>query len=190
MDMTKLYTLILFVFSGSIFQLNAQEYKLSEAQSVNVVGTSTLHDWKVTVPKAEGFPISIDINSPLPEFTFKAEVKTMDGGRGASMNTKIYKALKSVEHPEIVYHQTEVSPVEKDGNEIIIISKGTLSIAGVENKVNLKIQGNLDGDQLVLNGKCLLKMTDYNIDPPSAMFGQIETDDEIEVVFEINYLKK
>ena len=172
-------------------QANSQSYGLSEEQTVTVTGTSTLHDWKVTVSDVDGFPTQLDLSQPISEFTFSAAVNSMDGGRGASMNGKIQKALKSDIHPNITFSQSgESSPSKTNGNEIAISIDGQLFIAGNEKNITLSIEGIIENDKLILSGSYPLTMSEFEIDPPSAMFGQIQTNDEVEVQFEVIFLKQ
>ena len=55
-----------------------------------------------------------------------------------------------------------------------------------EIEVTVNIQ-ETDTGGLVLQGSKALKMSDFGITPPSALFGQIQTDDAITVHFEFVY---
>ena len=186
--MHKLIFFFLLCFTCTF--LHGQIYQISESNSMNIKGTSTLHDWNASVPDVSGFPDAIDISGSIPSFTFTAKVATIDGGRGASMNSKIKKALKNTEYPEISFTQAGEATVSKEGNTYIITSEGTLSIAGVEKEVSLNLSGKVENDVLLISGSQPVKMSEYNIEPPSAMFGQIQTDENVEVIFNITYVKK
>jgi len=70
------------------------------------------------------------------------------------------------------------------------LSTGILSIAGNEQEVEVAVTGQLTAEgQLTFKGSKALKFSDFDIEPPSAMFGQIVCGDEITVHFEFHYIK-
>lgn len=157
-----------------------------------VSGTSTLHDWKATVAKVIDYPTTLKFNpakgGTIESFTFKAEGKSMDGGRGSAMNDKIYKAVKCDVHPWMNYAQSKPAELKAVGSgEYKLISSGKLSIAGVEKAIEVEVKGMLKDGKLTLQGSKDLKLSDFSIEPPSAMFGQIQTRDDITVHFTFSY---
>jgi len=191
--MKHLLTFLIFV---SIFQIcNAQTtYAISadDGAKVSVKGNSTLHEWEAVASEIIDHPteITTDLagNVGFENFGFKVGVESLDGGRGASMNKKINKALVSSTSPYIVYNATEVefAPGSGDG-ENMINSKGTLEIAGKSMDIVVDAKVKLEGEQLVISGSKAFKMSDFDIEPPTAMFGQIKTRDDITVHFEFRY---
>lgn len=157
---------------------------------VYVSGSSTLHDWKATVGTVTDYPVAIDLKGNAVEsFGFKAAVSSMDGGRGSAMNGKIYKALQSETHPQIVYTQKGPASIKAlPGGAFKLTSTGVLSMAGVEKDVSVEVTGTKKDGKLVFQGEKALKLSEFEIEPPSAMFGQIQTRDDITVHFTFNYL--
>ena len=157
---------------------------------VYVSGSSTLHDWKATVATVTDYPASLIIGKEAIEnFGFKVEVASMDGGRGSTMNGKIYKALKSETHPQITYEQKSAAAIKAlPGGEFKLTSTGVLSIGGKEKTVTVEVMGTKKDGKLVLQAAKPLKLSEFEIDPPSAMFGQIQTHDDVTVHFTFNYL--
>jgi polyisoprenoid-binding protein YceI len=64
-----------------------------------------------------------------------------------------------------------------------------LSIAGVAKEVKFKTKYDVDGNQITFKGSYTFKMTDFNIDPPTAVMGTIKTGDEVTVRLEIVFTK-
>ena len=115
----------------------------------------------------------------------------MDGGRGPSMNKKIKKALKAATYPHVSFTQTEaIHLASKDDGNTVVNATGSLNIAGVEKVVTIELTATTQENQLVFTGKYPMKMSDFDIEPPSAMFGQIETKDDITIEFELIYQTK
>lgn len=157
---------------------------------VYVSGSSTLHDWKATVGTVSDYPERLSVGKDAIEsFSFKADVASMDGGRGSTMNNKIYKALKSDAHPQISFEQKSPATIKAlPGGEFKLTSSGMLSMAGVEKMIDVEVMGTKKDGKLVFQGSKPLKLSEFEIDPPSAMFGQIQTHDDITVHFTFNYL--
>ena len=174
--------------------VNGQSFVISpeDPYEVYVEGSSSLHGWKATVGKVADYPQSLKGNlkngGAIENFGFKAEVKSMEGGRGSAMDNKIYKALQSEEHPFIIYTQSGPAAIEAmpDG-QYKLTSTGTLNIAGVEKKISIEVNASMAGGKLTFQGSKPLKLSDFDIEPPSAMFGQIVTKDDITVHFTFNY---
>ena len=181
------------IWMGSSY-LTAQSsvYELDLANSsVAVTGGSTLHDWKAEAGSFGMKPehISLSPESKIENLYFFVKVDSLDGGRGATMNKKIYKAFNSQTHPLIEFTQLSATTIQqKEGSENMeIIAQGKLKMAGVEKEVELQVMGEKEEDNIVLKGSKDMKMSDFEIETPSALFGQIVCDDDITVVFELAF---
>ena len=173
--------------------VKAQNWKLDPKTPVKVgiTGTSTLHDWTVTCSSVENVPASLNFEAPgtIEEFGFKVLVDSMDGGRGSSMNTKIYEAFQSSANPYVEFQQNQPATLEKaEAGTYAITSKGTLSMAGSEKPVTVKCTGSIENGLLTISGTNEILMSEYGMTPPSAMFGQIKTNDKVIVNFEFRYI--
>lgn len=175
--------------------ISAQSYNLAADSStqITVTGTSTLHGWTVAVNEIQDVPqklvLSGDNENTIDSFAFGVVINSMDGGRGASMNAKITKALQATAHPVITYQQTEsavISEMDAAGN-FKLISKGVLNMVGMEKAVEIEVMGQKTANGIILKGSKPLKFSEFEIEPPSAMFGQIVCGDDIAVNFEFRY---
>ena len=191
--MKKLHLTILFVFLLVFVQ--AQTYTIDPENGVNisVKGNSTLHEWEAVASSVSDYPqalsTSIDSLSGFENFGFKVGVESLDGGRGASMNKKIKKALISDEYPHIIFKSSSVEIIPSDSeNQNQLNATGTLDIAGKSIDVEVVVQLAFSETDLVISGSKALKMSDFDIEPPTAMFGQIKTRDDITVHFEFRYV--
>jgi len=168
---------------------------VDDSVSVVVTGESTLHDWSAIASSistyADELVFTLAEGEALGAFSFKVEVASMDGGRGASMNDKIYAALKSSSFPSITYVQSKPAVLKMSGaTSFMLVSEGILTIAGKSIDTSVNVDGILEDGLLKLSASKSLKMTDFEIDPPSAMFGQIQTKDDISVDIQFIYLLK
>ena len=189
-------TIIFALSIGS--HLQAQQWQLDQATppEVTITGTSTLHDWTVTCAEVKDVPNQLTVDpsnaGEIADFGFKVPVTGMDGGRGSSMNEKINNAFQSSEHPVVEYKQTAPAKVSQANaaGEFTIQSTGTLFMAGASKPVQINCTGVTKDDKLVITGNQELKMSEFGMTPPSAMFGQIKTNDNIVVNYKFQYLKK
>lgn len=191
--MKNICFLILFAWSFLLQAQKTYQFPVDSIAHISVSGTSTLHAWTATASTVVDFPQVMELNLSAAEqidsFAFTVVVASLDGGRGASMNSKIKKALLADQHPTISYQQTSSATLLKqETGGFTLSSTGSLSIAGTSKEVEVMVNiQETDKGGLVLQGSKALKMSDFGIKPPSALFGQIQTDDAITVHFEFVY---
>ena len=167
----------------------------NEETTMTVTGTSTLHDWTSEVKTVTGY---VEIGEKLLK---KGKVKTGDvisivnivvpvksiiSPRGSTMDKKTYKALKSEEHPEIKFDLKDSKVESVDGDVFQVSASGSLTIAGVTKDVEFPVDGKFSGvNKMGFTGSYKLNMVEYDMVPPSAMYGTIETGEEVEIKFEL-----
>ena len=194
-----LKTAVFIFFLGMATSLSwAQEATttLAEGSNFSIEGSSTLHNWKVQANEVEGsinLPESFhkgempSMGSTIDQMSLKVAVASMDGGKEV-MNGKMHRALKQETHPHILYELTtaKITAIDEAGKSIELASEGQVTIAGVTQPVTMTVKGALaEGKGWKFSGSHSLNMTDYNIEPPTAMFGQIVTGDEVTVSFSL-----
>ena len=193
--MKKLFLLMCFL---PAFTLHAQQvYKFGEGTTCVVKGTSTLHDWTATASEVSGM-IELDKSfakkglpkegATIEKASFSVVVKSLDGGRGATMNNKINDAFNADEHPNISFNLTkaEVTSVDKANQKFVLNLTGKLSMAGKTKEVNFPMTGTVANDgAYVFDGEKEIDMTTYGMETPSAMFGQIETGKDVNVILHL-----
>ena len=68
-------------------------------------------------------------------------------------------------------------------------TSGYLTIAGTKKLIDLTFDAKVTGDKITLTGDHQTKMTDFKVDPPTAMFGTITTGDEVNIKFQTVFTK-
>lgn len=166
----------------STFAFAQDNYKVQKA-SVVLKGTSSLHDWEM---KAEGFTCTsvflLDNNrvEQVKSLTLTIPVQTLKSGKGA-MDKNAYAALKQETYKQVTY--TITSSVLQ-GNKITC--DGNLTIAGVTKPVQVESTCTVNSDNTITcKASKKLKMTEFNVEPPSFMFGSVTTGDEITMSFDL-----
>ena len=97
------------------------------------------------------------------------------------MDDKTQEALKSKKFPKIIFKANELDLT--DGK---VSGPGTLTIAGESRPFQIEAKAlNQSNNNLLIKGEAKLKMSDYGVDPPTAMFGTLTTGDEVTIQYEI-----
>jgi polyisoprenoid-binding protein YceI len=172
-------------------------YNISPESVITVKGTSTVHDWTINVNKFSGNAhIKKAVASrqvpkkgdSFDNLEIRMVVKSMESGRGAAMDNRTFEALKADANPEIVFtlRNSEVTEIKNAENgKFLMRAYGDLKIAGVTKPIDLTVEGQkLQDGKYVFSGSKTLKMTDFDVKPPSAMFGTIVAGDDVTILFE------
>jgi len=93
----------------------------------------------------------------------------------------MWKALKTDKFDTITFALKRLEPGAAPN---AFKAVGTLRIAGVEREVALNVITERRNDTLAVRGTLALLMTDYGIQPPTAMLGMLKTDPKVTVSFE------
>lgn len=163
----------------SCLSISAQDTISLSDYAVQVAGTSTLHAWTVDVNKAEGQLVLDEAGTPS-YVHMEFEVETMVSGRGPVMDGKVKKALKASTHPWITF---ESSSIVQNSDKLNVI--GLLDIGGVKENVELEVMSTNNNYTTSSD----LSFSQFDIIPPSAMFGQIKCGDNISVSFDVTFSK-
>jgi polyisoprenoid-binding protein YceI len=156
------------------------------AGTMKLSGTSTMHDWdmngtfhidakfKMTEGTNKLHSLS-GLDFTLPVTNLKSEKKKLD--------ETAYKALKAEQHKEIHFKMSSATVTEVQPNRYKVIALGNLTIAGVTKPITLEVLWVVNSDQTITcAGVQKLKMTDYNVEPPSFL-GFMKTGDDISLDF-------
>lgn len=181
------FTTVLVVFA-SIF-LTAQVKYHTSYSKISIAGTSTLHNWDMISEKAnceisfafDGANIT-NLSSLL--FTVKGESLKSDH-KGLDKNA--YKALNTDKYPDITFASNFANIRSNGANSYVISAKGKLTISGVSKEVWLAGVSTVNPSDMSIQttGSMKIKMTEYEVEPPTFMFGAMKTGDEITVKFNV-----
>jgi len=184
-------TLLIFTLIAFTCSLAHGQTKYQSVGGVKLIieGTSNIHDWDMKSDKGycsslfditkEGALNGVSfINFTVPAESLKSEHSGMD------KNT--YKALNTAKYSNISFTASSVTvkPVGTVG--YILTAKGRLTISGVTKDVVLTANGTMNADKSIsYTGAYKIKMTDYNVEPPSLMLGAIKTGEFVNVKFDL-----
>ncbi len=195
--------LILVLLFYVVFCVNAQVgFKIAEESTMTITGTSTIHDWTSKVNEIKGsyrFKENI-LDKKLPksgsivdEVIMEIPVLSIESPRGATMDNKTYNALKSEEHPNITFVVTQdkiESITNPSTGSFRLNVTGNLNIAGYSKEISLVLDAQKVGqDTLKFKGSFPIDMVTFEIEPPTAMFGQIKTGKDVTIDFELTLVR-
>lgn len=193
----KSYRNLLIIIMLFLWRSNATaqtNYLLNDGYSVTIHGGSNIHDWDETAGKVSGTStISWNSNGSFNITAMKMEVdaRSIKSSEGNTMNNKTYKALKADDHPAITF--TLTSPLQSikasQAGENVTAS-GDISIAGITHQITIHAKVTASpGGNVTIDGSQPIKMSDYKIDPPTALFGVLKVSDAITIHFKIEFKK-
>ena len=122
----------------------------------------------------------------LKRVQVKVPVKSLKCGHGG-MDNNLYKALKADESRTSAtsWPSFEAAPRRHEGT-FTLHTIGTLTIAGKENQSDDgRHRDRLPDGSVMAKGLVPIKMTDFGIKPPTAIFGRLKTGNEVKVNFEL-----
>jgi polyisoprenoid-binding protein YceI len=201
MTLTRIASPSLTVTLALVFSLNgaplfaqapAAQLALTKAK-VTIEGTSNVHDWTATSTtvrvaqarvaadaKGAGFWDAVVKPGAIESFEIVIPVATLTSPR-RGLDKNMYKALKSDQHKDITFRLKGLTPKAAAG---AFTAAGVLRVAGVDRDVTLDLTLGRAGQNLVVRGSTELLMTDFGIDPPSALFGTVRSSPNVTITFE------
>lgn len=158
-------------------------WKLSKAEVI-IHGTSNLHNWEMQVKEITSRQTIIFSNDQLvlDNVDLTVPVSRIESGNSV-MDSKAQNALKAGTFSAMRFIAGGVSLPVSD-NSFRGSIKGKLLIAGVTKDVEIPVSGMINSDKnLVLKGDYVIDMTQYDVKPPTAVFGTLKTGREVRVSF-------
>ena len=128
---------------------------------------------------------------PPPAFRLRVPVESLRCGN-RQMERDMYRALRSAENPVIdfAFHELDGGITHDiDGGSYHATITGDLTLGGTARRVKIQVEAvRVARDRFRLRARLPLRMTDFRITPPTALFGMVKARDELEVRFDL-YLK-
>lgn len=166
----------------------AMPIKLAKESKLWIEGDSNFHPWSCsakTVAAVVGAEESAAAQ-PARSLALRVPVTDLDCGSGF-FNGKLRDALKSDEHPAIEYRL--ISTERMAGEGVVLQVTGALTIAGRTRRVTFVVEAATGPDGSVYAmGTVPLLMSDFGVEPPSAMLGALKAYDPLTVRFELHTL--
>ncbi|MDG5767537.1 YceI family protein [Balneolales bacterium ANBcel1] len=186
---------LLIIVTGLLSPSMAQTFTVSDASSMTIFGSANVTDWEAEVTSITGhitvtIPENADWSDAQASWFDEVDIRIPVGDIDADsrrMNRNMHDYLKEDDYPEITYRLVqakELVVLDNPGFKLTVL--GTVSAAGesVELEHDVVITPNQNGG-FTVTGSQDLKMTDFGIDPPTAVLGSIRSRDEMTIEFEL-----
>lgn len=167
-----------------------------------VDGSSNIHDWtaetqlivghvelpgqwKISEDQSPELEAQLKLDDAQPGLEVRIPVRSLKSGKDG-LDKNMYKAMNASRHPHVTFVLAEARPVDasepSNGAAVTWHATGELTIAGTTRSIDLTLTVEpMDGDRLKINVEKPLKMTDFKIDPPTAMLGMARAKDDVTV---------
>lgn len=167
----------------------AAQYEFAAGSEITVSGSSTVHDWSCTSDSISGSLTLTEGSDPVPSRfesgSLHLPVESLKCTRDR-MNDNTWEALEYEDHPEIRFALRKVTAAADSADWTVVEAAGDLTVAGVTETIDLEGRVREDSDgSLQIRGEKRLTMTMFDVDPPTALFGTIEADDEVTVTYDV-----
>lgn len=184
--MKKLVLLPVLIAAFATTSLVAQNYTVSSESSMVIKGTSNLHDWETSVTQING---SATFNNEEGLEIEKAQltipVNMIKSEKGKKMDNLTYDALDADAYPKIEFKLVSAEVTEVAGKQEAMVN-GVITVKGQSKPVKFTAVSS-DSAGMIWKGSVDMKMTDFGVDPPTALLGTLKTRDEITVEFNIKF---
>jgi hypothetical protein len=179
------------------FVLGEQTTRLISGTPSRLVleGSSNVAAWRCSGTTLDG---QMEVAAPLDamdsvmqgveEFTLRVPISTLRCGN-RQMERDMYRALRSDSYPTIEFEFAQlVGAVTREGaaGRFKARINGVLALAGARRAVSLDVEAEqLPNGRYLLRARLPLRMTDFRITPPTALFGMIKANDRLVVQFDL-----
>lgn len=167
--------------------LNAQVLKINpKSFSMTILGTTNVHDFQSKVTQASGEAL-VSNTKELQSLVVEIPVRAIKSGEKL-MDTKTYETFDVNKNPNITFKLIEVNSLRIEGNQAFVTVTGNLTMAGVTRRISLKTVGvNNKAGVFEFKGSVALKMSDFNMKPPTAMMGLMKVGDAITLKYDVSF---
>lgn len=184
---TLLAGLLLFGFSSTA-SLSQPLVTLSNDSELWIEGTSSVNSFTCIAGRVSGEGSFVENRAGrIAEAVVSVPVEAFDCGK-SRMNRDFTEALRADSHPWIEFRleKVELSSRDAESGADNVRVTGRLLIAGSEQTVAIDVLGQLGTDSTYrATGSLPLLMSDFGIQPPTALFGLIRAHDPITVHFDL-----
>lgn len=174
--------------SGNDEKIGTRTNSVTQTVSIIIKGTSTLHDWEMKSEKGR-VDVMLGLGSDakllgLSGLRFSLEAESLKSEK-SMMDNNAYKALKTNSAKQISFVLGTAAITQLTPTSYRVKAVGKLTVAGTtkETDVIAEIAYSNAEKMYIVTGTKKLKMTDYNVKPPSFMLGTVKTGDEITISF-------
>ena len=192
-----LATISIFFITTAVIseQVAGQTYTISNASTMTIYGSSNVTDWEAEVKTINGTIVirnteNADWSEADASWFQRVEISIPVSDIDADsrrMNNNMHNYLKAGSHPNITYRMLEATElIALDNPGSVLVARGRINAAGANHEIEHEVEINKNEEgKLTISGSHDLLMTDFGIDPPTAMLGSIRSHDKVTIEFNL-----
>ena len=182
--------------SPEYFYFNSADFHIQEQSKLSLNGTTNVSKFNCACGqrfKPQTFYATASANRSNISFshtTLYLTTTSLDCGNRL-MNRDMYETLRAEDYPNIsIELKKAIFPpgvtIDDCSEWVELDAETTITIAGTAKKVPLKVKArSLSAGRFQFRSAQMLKMTDFGIQPPTAMMGAVKVRDEIQIQFDL-----
>ncbi|MFL5607849.1 MAG: YceI family protein [Gemmatimonadaceae bacterium] len=188
----KTALLLTLLITAGGWRIRSERLALQPESRLWIEGSSTIRDFTcnatlitalVDTRSANAIPQLLVGDKAVVAVDVKVPAEKIDCGNG-TMNEHMLRALKAGQSPTILFRLSSYD-IARSSEVLTGTLNGTLSLGGVQKAVTITTRGKAEGDVLRVTGATDIRMTDYDLTPPTLMFGRIKVNDKVTVKFDL-----
>lgn len=167
--------------------------ELQPGGELAIDGTSTVRDFtceakgveaRFTPGEAGGALTLEQLAGALREVRLEIPTGKLDCANG-TMNEHMHSALLMSQHPTIRFRMSDYEAGDAKDGQVPLRIRGELSMAGVTRPIALVARATPAPEgRLRVQGRYLLRMTDWGVRPPTLMLGAMKVGDSVVIRFD------
>jgi polyisoprenoid-binding protein YceI len=178
--MEKKLLVIIFIFL-STFELHAQRY-MSDSTFVKFFSEAMLENIAAYSTETTS---AIDIETG--RFAFNLPIKSFQFKKSLMQEHFNENYLESDKYPKATFLGT-IRDWKKQEGKVNVTATGEMTIHGVTRNIDVKGDISFDGNKIIINSVFPIRLEDYNIKIPKAVFYNIAEEVEVTVYFDYSPL--
>lgn len=138
-----------------------------------------LHSWTGVSKDITSVILTDENRTEISQVAVSVKISSFDT-QNANRDSHTMEATEALKYPAISFSSNSI---KQTGNKLTVA--GTLSFHGVSQVITFDAEKKIINNKAEIKGSFIIKMTQYNIDPPSLM--GIASDDNIKIDFYVIY---
>lgn len=171
-------------------------FTLTEVTEFKIAGDSNLRTWDADITDIEAELVltgtdELSLENLTAENIESINIAIAVAGIDtdtARLTTNLRNYLKGSDFPHITFSLNDVHSIDYQTDKAVITADGTITAAGVEKAVTLSVDSYVNANGSIrFKGVKDMLMTDFEIDPPTALLGTVRADNEIQILFDVTF---
>lgn len=133
-----------------------------------------LHEWKGESKDVTSIILTDEARTTIYQVAVSAKVSSFDS-KNANRDSHMMEVTEAIKFPNVTYVSNSVNIEGTD-----FTSSGNITFHGISQPVAIKGKILKEGNKLTFSGTFNLKISQFNVDPPSLMGIKIEDDFNLE----------